>query len=98
MSNKKATPLDIMRAARDSARAGLVKGVPSAKSVALKGRYGAPTASPKGYRATTPAAYAQSMIAGMGASMRQEYVGGPYVGPFRYRPNRMGSYARRDED
>jgi hypothetical protein len=96
---KKQTPLDLMRAARDASRRGFVRGSVPVATVRKKGAFPSRPVAKKGAVVTSPAAYAQSMIQGMGARMRQEYVGGPYVGPFRFRPNHMGStFVRRDED
>ncbi len=98
-SKPKASPLQILKDLRTQARAGRVKGVPGVASIQKGGRFAAPQKSKiKGRLAAGPAAYTQSMIAGQGARMMQEGYGGPYVGPFRFRPNNMGRYARRDED
>ncbi len=97
-SKPKASPLQILKDLRSQARAGRIKGVPGVASIQKGGRYVSPVAA-KGSRVATGAgAYVQSMIAGQGARMDQMGYGGPYVGPFRFRPNNMGRYARRDED
>jgi hypothetical protein len=92
----KATPLDLLRSARDQARSGQTRGVVSERTIQAKGRYA--RAAARGGRAiTSPAAYVQSMIGGIGTPL-QTTVGGPYVGPFRFRPNSTRGYRRNDED
>ncbi len=98
MSKKKPTPFDLLKSGRDRARAGFVKGVTPIATVRKSGSLPRPKAAVRGQAQPTGAAYVQSMIAGQGARLDQMAPGGPYVGPFRYRPNKMGGYARRDED